>query len=93
MSYPGDNVKAYAYYPDCTLKTKAKDLDEYARLSAKALGIELTEQETWQCCGAVYPMGTDELATRLSSVRSLAQAKETGQNYFMFRLSPCPEKS
>ena len=43
----------FSYYPGCTLKTKAKDLDEYARRSARALGIELSELETWQCCGGV----------------------------------------
>ena len=26
----------YSYYPGCTLRTKAKDLDAYARASAKA---------------------------------------------------------
>ena len=31
----------YSYYPGCTLRTKAKDLDEYARASATALGFEL----------------------------------------------------
>ena len=30
----------YSYYPGCTLRTKAKDLDAYARASAKALGFE-----------------------------------------------------
>ena len=29
------------YFPGCTLRTKAKDLDLYARRSAEALGIEL----------------------------------------------------
>ena len=33
----------YSYYPGCTLRTKAKDLDAYARASAKALGFELEE--------------------------------------------------
>ena len=33
----------YSYYPGCTLKNKAKDLDTYARASAKALGFELEE--------------------------------------------------
>ena len=33
----------YSYYPGCTLKNKAKDLDEYARASAKALGFEMEE--------------------------------------------------
>ena len=66
----------YSYYPGCTLRTKAVDLDRYARTSAKALGIELEEIEDWQCCGGVYPLGTDEIATKLSSVRALNAAKE-----------------
>lgn len=70
----------YSYYPGCTLKTKAKDLDRYARESAKALGFELEEIENWQCCGGVYPLGTDEIATKLSSVRALNEAKEKGQD-------------
>ena len=70
----------YSYYPGCTLRTKAKDLDEYARASATALGFELEEIEDWQCCGGVYPLGTDEIATKLSSVRALNQAKEKGQD-------------
>lgn len=69
----------YSYYPGCTLKTKAKDLDMYARASAKALGFELEEIENWQCCGGVYPLGTDEIASKLSSVRALNEAKEKGQ--------------
>lgn len=69
----------YSYYPGCTLRTKAKDLDAYARASARALGVELEEIEDWQCCGGVYPMGSDEIATKLSSVRALNEAKEKGQ--------------
>ena len=55
----------YSYYPGCTLKNKAKDLDAYARASAKALGFEMEEIEDWQCCGGVYPLGSDEIATGL----------------------------
>ena len=66
------------YYPGCTLKTKAKDLDRYARLSAAALGVEMEEIENWQCCGAVYPMARDEIATKLSAVRALDYAKSHG---------------
>lgn len=69
----------YSYYPGCTLRTKAKDLDTYARASAKVLGFELEEIEDWQCCGGVYPLGTDEIGTKLSSVRALNAAKEKGQ--------------
>lgn len=70
----------YSYYPGCTLKNKAKDLDAYARASARALGFELEEIESWQCCGGVYPLGTDEIATKLSSVRALNDAREKGQD-------------
>lgn len=69
------NDMTYSYYPGCTLRTKAKDLDTYARKSAEALGFTLEELQDWQCCGAVYPMATDEIATKLSAVRALAGAK------------------
>lgn len=66
------------YYPGCTLKTKAKDLDLYARLSAEKLGVEMEEIPMWQCCGAVYPTAKDEIATKLSAVRALEYSKNNG---------------
>lgn len=69
----------YSYYPGCTLRNKAKALDDYARASALALGFELEEISEWQCCGGVYPLGSDEIATKLASVRALNEAKEKGQ--------------
>lgn len=70
----------YSYYPGCTLRNKAKDLDRYARACGEILGFELEEPEVWQCCGGVYPLGSDEIATKLSSVRVLNDAKEKGQD-------------
>ncbi len=70
----------YSYYPGCTLKSKAKDLDLYARASAKVLGFELEEVKKWQCCGGVYPLGTDEIATKLASVRALNKARKKEQD-------------
>ena len=70
----------FSYFPGCTLKTKGKDLDIYARKSAEALGFELCELADWQCCGAVYPMAKDEIATKLSSVRALVSARENGED-------------
>ena len=66
----------FSYFPGCTLKTKGARLDRCAQLAAKALGFTLEELPEWQCCGAVYPMARDEVATRLSSVRALVQAKD-----------------
>ena len=65
----------YSYYPGCTLKDRAKQLDICARKSAEALGITLQELPNWQCCGAVYPQVTDEIASRLSAVRALQSAE------------------
>lgn len=72
--------RTYSYFPGCTLKNKAQDLDRYGRISAEALGFHLEEIPEWQCCGGVYPMARDEIVTRLSSVRTLKTAKEKGQD-------------
>lgn len=70
----------YSYYPGCTLKTRGKELDIYGRKAAEALGVTLEELPDWQCCGGVYPIARDELATRLSPVRTLSAAKELGND-------------
>ena len=64
----------FSYYPGCTLKTKAKELDNYGRKSLTALGVDFEEVKEWQCCGAVYPVSKDEVATKLSAVRTLQSA-------------------
>ena len=69
-------METFTYYPGCTLRTKAKDLDTYARVSAEALGIKLEEPADWQCCGGAYTTAKDEIATKLSAVRVLNSAKE-----------------
>lgn len=65
-----------SYYPGCTLKNKAKDLDLYARKCAQALGFELCEIEDWQCCGGAFTSASDEIVTKLSSVRALKAARD-----------------
>ncbi len=68
-----------SYFPGCTLKNKAKDLDVYARKAAEALGVTLEEIENWQCCGGVFSTARDEVATKLSSVRALKEAGSKNQ--------------
>ena len=70
----------YSYFPGCTLRNKAKDLDDYARACAEKLGFTLEELTDWQCCGGVYPLGADEIASKLPSVRALNDAKEKEQD-------------
>ncbi len=68
-----------SYFPGCTLKNKAKDLDLYAYKSSEALGITLEEIENWQCCGGVFTTANNEVATKLSSVRALKEAFSKNQ--------------
>ena len=68
-----------SYFPGCTLKTKAKQLDLYARRCAEVLGFTLEEIENWQCCGGVFSSAKDEIASKLPAVRALAAAKEKEQ--------------
>jgi len=68
-----------SYFPGCTLKNKAKELDRYSYLCAEALGVTLEEIEEWQCCGGVFVTSKDEVASKLSSVRALKAAKEKEQ--------------
>ena len=67
----------YSYFPGCTLRNKAKDLDDYARDCAEKLGFCLEEIPEWQCCGGAYTTATNEVATKLSAVRTLIAGKET----------------
>ena len=68
-----------SYFPGCTLRTKAKKLDFYARRCAEILGAELCEIENWQCCGGVFVSAGDEIATKLSSVRALKEARDNSR--------------
>jgi len=45
----------YSYYSGCTLRTKAKDLDAYARASAKALGLNSRKSKTGSAAAAYIP--------------------------------------
>ncbi len=69
-----------SYYPGCTLKTKAKGLEDSAIASMDALGIRLVEIERWNCCGTVYSLAEDDLAHHLAPVRNLIRVKEQGGN-------------
>ena len=66
------------YYPGCTLKVKAKNLEDSAIASLKTLGVELVELDRWNCCGAVYNLADDDLVHFLAPIRDLIRAKEQG---------------
>jgi len=78
-----------SYYPGCTLKTKAKNLDRAAVASLEALGVEVKEIERWNCCGAVHSLTADDLIHQVGPVRNLVRAKEQGAEKLVTLCSMC----
>ncbi len=78
-----------SYYPGCTLKTKAKNLESSALACFDALGIEYDELERWNCCGAVFSLSDDDLIHIVAPVRDLIRVKESGHDTVMTLCSMC----
>jgi heterodisulfide reductase subunit B2 len=66
------------YFPGCTLSTKAKNFDQSGRAVAQALGLPLDELKDWQCCGASFPLATDNSLALIGPTRILIQAEQQG---------------
>lgn len=82
-------MKKIAYYPGCTLKTKARNLDETLTASLKALGVDFHELERWNCCGAAFSLADDNLLTLVAPARNLIRVKELGLDTVMTACSLC----
>jgi len=78
-----------AYYPGCTLKTKARNLEEPAVASLEALGYELEEITRWNCCGAAYSLADDDLIHQVAPVRNLVRVKESGMSQMVTLCAVC----
>jgi heterodisulfide reductase subunit B len=72
-------MRRISYYPGCTLSTKGKGYDRSGRAVAAALGIELEELADWQCCGATFPLATDNSMALIAPTRVLYQAEQAGE--------------
>jgi heterodisulfide reductase subunit B len=68
------------YFPGCTLSTKAKGYDRSGRAVAQALGLVMEELPEWQCCGATFPLSTDNSMAMIAPTRILAQAQKAGDH-------------
>ncbi len=68
------------YFPGCTLSTKATGYDRSGRAVAAALGMPLVEIEGWQCCGATFPLATDNSLALIAPTRILTQAEHAGDS-------------
>jgi len=68
------------YYPGCTLKTSAKNLEKSAFAIMEALGHEMVEMEDWNCCGVVASLTDDDLMHHLAPLRSLIHVEDQGED-------------
>ncbi len=66
----------YGYFPSCSLETVARSYDVSARLTTDKLGVELTELDDWNCCGATAYFHIDEILALTLCARNLAIAEK-----------------
>ncbi len=85
--------KKVMFYPGCTLKGVAKNLEDSTIESARILGYDLVELPGWTCCGAVYGLAQDSVKFTIANVRNLIKAqnygKEIGDNRLLAVCSMC----
>ncbi|MEJ2580381.1 MAG: CoB--CoM heterodisulfide reductase iron-sulfur subunit B family protein [Acidobacteriota bacterium] len=78
-----------AYYPGCTMKTKAANLELAAVEALNVLGVEFTELERWNCCGAVFSLAEDDLIHQMAPIRNLIRAQQEGCDTVVTICSQC----
>lgn len=71
-------IMEISYYPGCTMKTSAKNLEATGFAIAEALGHKMVEMEEWVCCGVVASLTNDDLMHHLAPLRTLTRAEEQG---------------
>ena len=77
------------YYPGCTLKTSAKNLEQSAFAIFDALGHEVEEMEDWNCCGVVSSLTDDDLMHHLATLRNLIHVEDQGEETIVTLCDMC----
>lgn len=77
------------YFPGCTLKTSAKNLEQSAFAVMDALGHEMVEMDDWTCCGVVSSLSDDDLMRHLAPLRNLIHVEDQGENKLMTLCDMC----
>jgi heterodisulfide reductase subunit B len=77
------------YYPGCTLKTKAANLEVAAMAALDHLGVGYKELDRWNCCGAVFSLADDDLIHQVAPVRNLIRAAQQGCDTVVTICSQC----
>ena len=77
------------YYPGCTLKTSAKNLEKSAFCIAEALGHEMVEMKDWTCCGVSSSLTDDDLMHHLAPLRNLIHVEDEGEEKIITLCDMC----
>ena len=77
------------YYPGCTLKTSAKNLEKSAFALMELFGHEMIEMKDWTCCGVVASLTDDDLMHHLAPLRNLIHAEDEGEETIITLCDMC----
>lgn len=66
------------YYPGCTLKEKATNLEGSTVAAMSRLNVDLVEPKGWTCCGAESSLISEKIHGLAPSVRILRQVEREG---------------
>ncbi|MEW6073838.1 MAG: heterodisulfide reductase-related iron-sulfur binding cluster [Planctomycetota bacterium] len=77
------------YYPGCTLKATAQNLEDAGLAALAVLGIAVEELPRWNCCGAVFSLATDDVLHQIAPTRILIRAQEAGAGQLVTLCAQC----
>jgi len=77
------------YFPGCTLKTSAKNLEKSAFSIMEKLGHELVEMDDWTCCGVVSSLSDDDLMRHIAPLRNLIHVEDQNEEKLITLCDMC----
>ena len=79
----------YGYFPGCSLRGTGRAYEESLLPVFRHLGVELSELDDWNCCGATAYMSIDETNACVLASRNLALAEQAGHAQLLAPCSAC----
>lgn len=73
------------YYPGCSLHSTAAEYNASTAFVCQALGLQLTELDDWNCCGASCAHATNHYLATALPLRNLILAEKAGNDV----IAPC----
>jgi heterodisulfide reductase subunit B2 len=76
----------YLYYPGCSQKATSRFYETAFLAVCGKLGVELTEIDDWNCCGATMAISCNKVLSLALAARNLSKAEAAGLPV----VTPCP---